>query len=80
LLVRGIDRGRSHHEEPDFFLYDIVRQDGKEIAFKAVQERSEIGVDSQTLPELHASVTALLHQDPTMTLIREIKLTKRSLD
>lgn len=80
LLVRGIDRGRSHHEEPDFFLYDIVRQDGKELAFKAVQERTEVVVDLQALPELYADVTALLREDPAVALIRDIRLKKRSLE
>ena len=80
MLVRGIDKGRSHHEEPDFFLYDIVRQDGKEVAFKAVQERTEIVLDQQSLPELFGSVAEILREDPTVHLIRDIKLTKRSLE
>lgn len=80
LLVRGIDKGRSHHEEPDFFLYDIVRHDGTEIAFKAVQERPEITLDGESLPELFADVAALLREDVALIPVQDIKLTKRALD
>jgi hypothetical protein len=71
MLVRGIDKARSHHEEPDFFLYDIVRQDGKETAFKAVQEKSEISLDSKD------HLAELLRQDPRLT---GVKLIMRSLE
>ncbi len=80
MLVRSIDRGRSHHEEPDFFLYDIVRQGGKEIGFKAIQERAEVVLNEDFLPELFADVSSLLREDPTLVLIRDVKLTKRAMD
>lgn len=68
LLVRGIDQARSHHEEPDFFVYDIVRQDGKEIAFKAVQEKNEVVLrPNGALGELFSATDALLQQDPRLT-------------
>jgi hypothetical protein len=81
MLVRGVEKTRSHHEEPDFFLYDIVRQDGKEIAFKAVQERGEICLDSKSqLAELFGATAALLRQDPRLNLVTGVKLTMRSLE
>ena len=81
MLVRGIDTARSHHEEPDFFLYDIVRRDGKEIAFKAVQERMEVSLESEGhLGELFAATAELLRQDPKLTVGTGIKLNTRSLE
>lgn len=80
MLVCGIDKGPSHQEEPDFFLYDIVRQDGREIASKAVQERTEVTLDNHSLPELFADIAALLSEDPAIEPIRDIRLVRRSLD
>lgn len=81
LLVRGIDQARSHHEEPDFFVYDIVRQDGKEIAFKAVQEKNEVSLrPNGALAELFTATDALLQQDPRLTVVIGIKVRTRSFE
>jgi hypothetical protein len=70
---------RSDREEPDFFLYDIVRQDGKEIAFKAVQERAEVNFDSKgPFADLFAAMASLLQQDTKVNVVEGIKLTARS--
>jgi len=81
LVVRGLDRARSHHEEPDFFLYDIVRAGEKEIAFKAVQERDEVVSSADgRFPELFETAAAVVKEDAQTTLIKDVKLRPRSLD
>jgi hypothetical protein len=81
LLVRGLNRVRSHHEEPDLFLYDIVRKSGEEISYKAVQEREEVVVSANLhLPELFQEAAKLLSEDPQVNAVRNVKLRRRSLE
>ncbi|SJM33610.1 hypothetical protein [Mesorhizobium delmotii] len=79
MIARGLDRNRSHHEEPDFFIYDIVRANEKEIAFRAIQEREEVVLDGdKSFPELFQIVSAILNQDGPAPLIQNIELRSRS--
>ena len=79
LIARGLDSGRSYHSETDFFVYDIVRRNDAEIAFRAVQEREEVISNSTgDFSEIFETVSSYLAEDPTNGLIENITLKQRS--
>ncbi|MCP1838758.1 hypothetical protein ACVIHI_008317 [Bradyrhizobium sp. USDA 4524] len=81
LVVRGIDQARSHHEEPDFFVYDIARQGGKEIAFRAIQEKAEVVLTAEGhLGELFSATASLLQNDSRSVAISGVKLRNRIVE
>jgi hypothetical protein len=81
LIARGLDSGRSYHADADFFVYDIARRNDMEIAFRAVQEREEVVSNPTTeFPELFATLSGYLSEDPAIGLIEKIALKKRATD
>jgi hypothetical protein len=81
LIARGLDSGRSYHSETDFFVYDIVRRNDTEIAFRAVQEREEVVSNSTgDFSELFETVSAYLSEDPDTALIENIALKQRAIE
>jgi hypothetical protein len=75
-VVRGIDKSRSHYEEPDVFFYDISRGDN-EIAFKAVQEREEVITSKTLYPDLFRAADGLLKADLYSPVVEGLKLSPR---
>jgi hypothetical protein len=77
-VVRGIDKSRSHYDEPDVFLYDSVRAE-REVAFKAVQERDEVVTSETSFPDLFSATIGLLKGDSPMPLVKGLSLRPRTL-
>lgn len=81
LFARGLDNDRPNFAEPELFMYDIARAGDNEIAFRAVQERDEVNLSAKgSFVDLYGAAAALLQGDPTISLIRDIRLRARSSD
>ena len=80
LFVRGLDAGEDRYVEPDLYSYDIRRAGGREVAYKAVQEREEVVLSEQKIPALFSSISTLLEADRQVELVKGILLRSRSLE
>lgn len=79
-IVRGLDKIQSHHEEPDFFMYDITKAGDKQIGYKAIQERDEVTCSKDgVFPELFECISIFLRCDEPVKIIEGISLTPRSI-
>jgi hypothetical protein len=79
MITRGLDRNRSHHDEPDFYVYDIARAENREIAFRAIQEREEVVLDANdNFPDLFRIVAEVLKTDQPFSVVEGIELKPRS--
>jgi hypothetical protein len=79
LITRGLDQSKAYHAEKEFFLFDIVRRGGLEIAWRAVQERPEVSLDGQgDLADLYSSVIEYLQTYQRHELVSNIALQSRS--
>jgi hypothetical protein len=79
LIVRGLDNKRSYRAEADFFVFDIVRRNDTEVAYRAIQERDEVVIFAQSeFPELFQNVSECLAQDPNCSLVEGIALKVRT--
>ncbi|MFT8307316.1 hypothetical protein [Acetobacter malorum] len=79
LFVRGIDGDTATHLEPDFFSFDLARDDRYE--FKAVQEREAVTLEREgEFGELRAAVCELMEVDTALEPVVGFKFRKRMLD
>jgi hypothetical protein len=80
-VVRGLDNKRSYRAEADFFVFDIVRRNDAEVAYRAIQERDEVIISAQSeFPELFQNVSECLAQDPNCSLVKGVMLKAKSTD
>jgi hypothetical protein len=80
MFVRGLDKARGPYSDPEFFMYDIARFGDREIAFKAVQDRDEVGlIKDGPFPEVFEATKQLLDEDAPISIIDGINLWSRSL-
>lgn len=78
LFVRGLEGDGSHHIDPDFFLFDIARDN--EYGFRAVQEREGVSLSKESpFRELYESMTEVTTLDPRLEPIRGFEFTPRIL-
>lgn len=78
LFVRGLDGAATAYVEPDFFLFDIVRD--SRYGFKAVQEREPVNLElGGKFGELHAAVTTLTANDPHLEPVIGFQFSRRTL-
>jgi hypothetical protein len=80
LFVRGLDAGKDRYVEPDLYSYDIRKGGGREVAYKAVQERGEIVLSEQNIPQLFASISSMLEVDRQIEVVKGVTLQSRSLE
>jgi len=80
LFVRGLDAREDRYVEPDLYSYDIRRGGGREVAYKAVQEREEVVLSQQNIPQLFSSISSTLEADRQIEIVKGVTLTPRSLE
>jgi len=80
LFVRGLDRRQRQIADDEVYMFDIAKAAGREIGYRAVQERPGTSITAEgDFAELFSSVSRMLETDVASDIVRGVTLRSRSL-